>query len=445
MDRIPPNNPEAEKSVLGAAMLSKDKLFDALERLEPEDFYNKNNGEIFAAIKALEQKNSQVDSLTVADELKKRGTLDLVGGRGYISSLPSEVPSAANIGEHIQMVVDKAGMRKLIETAVDIQEECYKETMDASAIMDFAEKNIFEVVERKQKKDVEELKDVIKGDLKVIGERYKNRGSVMGVPSGLDELDRKTAGFQNSDLIILAARPSMGKTAFALTVGRNAARKKNRVLFFSVEMAKEQLSQRLLAMESGVDVQKIRTGDFTAEDWSDIMQAANSLSTLPIEIDDTPGIRIMEIKNKCRRLKAEKGLDMIVLDYLQLLSGDGRAENRQQEISMLSREMKQLAREMECPVIVLSQLSRAPELRADHRPILSDLRESGSIEQDADLVVFLYRDEVYNDEAVPGLCEVILAKHRNGPTGNIKVTWQETRTRFVNYYDEEAHSHDQKR
>ena len=277
------------------------------------------------------------------------------------------------------------------------------------------------------------LKDVLLDNMNSISERAKNKGALTGVTSGFIDLDRMTSGLQRSDLVILAARPSMGKTAFALCVARNAAIKGNKVLIFSLEMSSEQLSQRLIAMEAGVDAQKLRSGDLDNNDWKKITTTIDRLGDADISIDDTPGLSLMEIKNKCRRLKAERGLDLVVVDYLQLMSAEGRAESRQQEISALSRGMKQLAREMDCPVLVLSQLSRATETRTDHRPILSDLRESGAIEQDADVVLFLYRDEVYNEDTeYPGECEVHIAKQRNGPIGTVNVLWQNSYTKFVN-------------
>lgn len=446
MERIPPHNNEAESSVLGAAMLDRDALLNAIERLLPDDFYNKNNGEIFAAMVELQRRNESVDSLTVTEELKKRGALEMVGGRGFIADLPSAIPSAANVGDYIRIIIEKAETRALIKTATQIEEECYNENMDAMEVMDYAEKNIFKIAQKRQKKSATELADILREDVKIIGERAKHKGEFTGVETGFIDLDRKTAGFQKSDLIILAARPSMGKTAFALSAFRNAAEKGHKVLFFSLEMSKEQLSQRLISMESRIDSQKLRTGDLNTEEWQGLIESVEAMSKYPADIDDTPGIKIMEIRNKCRRIKAEKGLDMIIVDYLQLMDVDGRRENRQQEISTLSREFKQLAREMECPVIVLSQLSRQPDQRTDHRPVLSDLRESGAIEQDADVVLFLYRDFFYNPDAEEAdKCELILAKQRNGPTGTVNIRWLGNQTKFVNYAEEEVHSSDYKR
>ncbi|MEG0919228.1 MAG: replicative DNA helicase [Anaerovoracaceae bacterium] len=435
MERIPPHNIEAEKSVLGAAMLSKDALLDVLEEVRAKDFYSSAHKEIFEVMDILNKANSPVDVLTVSEELKKRNVLELVGGRGYIATLSSGVPSTANAKEYAKIVGEKATLRRLIESANQISDKGYDGDSDAIAILDFAEKEIFEIAQGKQHNDLAKISDVLIRNLEILGERQKQSGGITGVTSGLVDVDRKLSGFQKSDMIVLAARPSMGKTAFALNVGLQAALRDNAtVLIFSLEMSKEQLGQRLLAMEARVDSMKMNTGEIDGQDWEKISTALDSLGKSKIMIDDTPGLRMMEIKNKCRRLKAEQGLDMIIVDYLQLMDGEGRSDNRQQEITQLSRGMKQLAREMDCPVIVLSQLSRAVEQRPDHRPVMSDLRESGAIEQDADVVIFLYRDEVYHPEDTekPGVCEVMISKHRNGPTGVVDVLWQSQYTRFAN-------------
>jgi replicative DNA helicase len=431
--RIPPHSREAEVSALGASMLSKDALYDVAEQVRPGDFYEKNHQEIFEAILDIHRQNAPVDVLTVCEALKRRNTLEMVGGRAYIASLSAAVPSTANAGEYAKIVAEKAELRHLIKTAGDIVDKGYTDDLAADRILDFAEQRIFEISQGRQKKNVIQLKDVLLDNMNAISERAKNKGSITGVPTGFIDLDRMMSGMQRSDLIILAARPSMGKTAFALCVARNAAVKGSKVLIFSLEMSAEQLSQRLIAMEAGVDAQKLRSGDLDTHDWNKITATIDRLGEADISIDDTPGLSLMEIKNKCRRLKAERGLDLVVVDYLQLMSAEGRVESRQQEISALSRGMKQLAREMDCPVLVLSQLSRATETRTDHRPILSDLRESGAIEQDADVVLFLYRDEVYNEDTeYPGECEVHVAKQRNGPIGTVDVLWQSSYTKFVN-------------
>jgi len=434
MERIPPHNEEAEKSVLGAAMLDKDALYDILEEVRAGDFYDQKHKEIFEAITELSRNNAPVDVLTVAEELKRRNSLEISGGRAYIATLSAGVPLVSNAREYARIVAEKAALRELISIAGDIMEKGYEDQMEAEQIMDYAEKGIFDVAKNRQAKEMSPLKDVLLENLNEIDERSKMKGKLLGVTSGFVDLDEVTSGFQKSDLVIIAGRPSMGKTAFSLNIAQKAAEIENaRILFFSLEMSKEQLGQRLLSMEARVESQKIRTGDIKGEEWDRITMALDSLSKGDITIDSTPGIKLLEMKNKARRLKAEKGLDMVIIDYLQLMEAEGRSESRQQEITSLSRGLKQMARELECPVLVLSQLSRAPEQRSEHEPVLSDLRESGSIEQDADMVLFLYRDEVYNRETEkPGICDIVIAKNRNGPIGKIAITWREKYTRFEN-------------
>ena len=433
-ERIPPHSIDAEKSVLGAALLSKEALLDVVETVRVRDFYDANHKEIFGAILELSRKNAAVDALTVSEELKRKGTLEMVGGRAYIGALSSGTPTTANAGEYAKIVAEKASVRRLIETADDVVAKGYEGSMETSTLLDYAEQGIFEISQAREKGQYTHIRDVLLENIEIIDRASQMEGGLTGLTSGFRELDEKTSGFQKSDLIILAARPAMGKTAFALTVALNAAIKGNAsVLIFSMEMAKEQLGQRLLAMESRVDMQSLKQGKLERRDWDDINIALDTLSKANIHIDDTAGVSIMEMKSKCRRLKAEAGLDLVVIDYLQLMNPEGKqADSRTQEISVISRNLKLLARELDCPVVVLSQLSRAPEQRTDHRPMLSDLRESGSIEQDADVVLFLYRDEYYNpDEAVRGDCEVILAKQRSGPTGTIHVAWLSKITKFV--------------
>lgn len=433
VEKIPPHNTEAEKSVLGSAMLSKDALADVIDHVAPEDFYDAAHKEIFAAMIELFRNNISVDIVTVCEELRKRKTLEMVGGRVYIATLSSVAPSTSNAGEYAKIVSEKASMRRLIQTAEDIREKGYEESMEASDILDYAEKGIFEIAQKGQKSDFSPIKEVLIENVAMIDRAIQTQGQVIGLSTGFKRLDELTSGLHRSDLVIIAARPAMGKTAFVLNIAQNAAVKSGAsVLIFSLEMSKEQLGQRLLAMESRVEMQKLKTGNLERNDWDRINMALDSLSKTNLHIDDTPGISVLEMKNKCRRLKAEKGLDLVIIDYLQLMKGEGRADSRQQEISNLSRYLKLLAREMDCPVLVLSQLSRAPEQRQDHRPILSDLRESGSIEQDADMVMFLYRDDYYNKEnsEKPGVCEVNLAKHRSGPTEVFDLTWVARYTKF---------------
>ena len=433
IERIPPHNEEAERSVLGAAMLNKDVLFDILEEVKEDDFYNESHKEIFRAIWELYRKNSAVDMLTVCEELKSRRSLDMVGGRAYIATLTAEVPATANGREYAKIVAEKAVMRQMIRTSEDITEKGYEGKMETREILDYAESGIFKISQMRQKNDYTKIQDVLLENLRIIDAAAQNKDKITGIPTGFHDLDEKTSGLQRSDLIIVAARPGMGKTAFALNIAQQSAVKHGTsVIIFSLEMSKEQLGQRLLAMQARVEMQKLKQGDLDRKDWDRVSLGVDELNGSKIVIDDTPGISLMEMRNKCRRLKAEQGLDLIVVDYLQLMTFEGRKnDNRQQEISALSRNMKLLAREMNCPVILLSQLSRAPELRQDKRPMLSDLRESGSIEQDADIVIFLYRDDYYNENTEkPGVCEVNIAKHRSGPTDKIELTWVSRYTKF---------------
>ncbi len=432
-ERIPPHSVEAEESVLGASLLSKDALFAVIEVVKPEDFYDRNHREIFEAMLDLNRRNVPVDALTVAEELKKRNSLNMVGGRAYIASLSSGTPTTSNAQDYARIVAEKASVRRLIEAADDIVVKGYDGGMDASQMLEYAESSVFEISQQRQKGQYTHIRDVLISNIEIIDRASQMEGGLTGLTTGFRYLDTMTSGLQKSDLIILAARPAMGKTSFALSLALNAAVKgKASVMVFSLEMSKEQLGQKLLSMESKVDMQSLKTGRLERRDWDDINIAMDVLSNAKINIDDTAGITIMEMKSKCRRLKAEEGLDLVVVDYLQLMTPEGRSDSRTQEVSVISRNLKLLARELDCPVIVLSQLSRAPETRTDHRPMLSDLRESGSIEQDADIVIFLYRDEYYNEDTEsPGECEVIVAKHRSGPTGTVKLAWLKKLTRFV--------------
>ena len=433
-ERIPPHSDDAERSVLGSVMKNKEALFDVLEILTPDDFYSEIHKEIFSAVRDLNRASSPVDVLTVSEKLKKRKTFEMVGGRAYVASLTTMAPSTANASAYAKIIKENAVLRRLIEVSSDIVEKSYRQKTDAAQVLDYAEQGIFDIARMNQKKDFTALKDILWTNMDEIDRMAEQEGRLTGLTTGFADLDARTSGLQKSDLIILAARPSMGKTAFVLNVAQNAAIRGNaKVLIFSLEMSKEQLGQRLLSIDSCVELSKLKTGDLSRGDWEDLNIAIDRLSKAEIYIDDTPGISVLEMKNKCRRLKAEKGLDLVIVDYLQLMSIEGKTEGRQQEVSTLSRMLKQLAREMECPVIVLSQLSRAVEQRTDHRPQLSDLRESGAIEQDADIVMFLYRDEYYNPETTekPNTCEVIIAKQRNGPTGSIDLAWLGKYTKFA--------------
>ena len=434
-ERIPPHSKEAEQAVLGAALISKDALSDVLAIVREEDFYDAAHKEIFKVLRDLFEANKRADIIMVSEELKKRGSLEMAGGRAYIAWLPNNAPSHVNAPGYADIVARKSDLRALINAADEIRDRSYGEGLETGEILDSAEQKIFEIAQRRQNKDYVHVKEVMRGSLDLINAAALSEGTLTGVTTGFSKLDKMTRGLQKSNLIIVAARPSMGKSAFALNIALNAAKKGNAsVLIFNMEMAKEELGNRLLSMEANVEMNKIQEGKtITPEDWDAIGRATSRLSNMNITIDDTPNVSILEMKNKCRRMKAEYGLDLVVIDYLQLMDSGLKVENRQQEISKFSRGLKLLAKEMECPVIVLSQLNRAPDQRTDdHRPRMSDLRESGSIEQDADIVMFLYRDDYYNKEEspTPGICEVIVAKHRNGQTGKVDLAWVERYTRF---------------
>jgi replicative DNA helicase len=441
LQRVPPQNIEAEQSVLGSMLLEKEAILSASEILKGEDFYKESHKKIFEVIIDLYDKNEPVDLITVSEELRKRNALEEIGGITYITALANSVPTAANVAYHAKIVKDKSIMRKLIHVSTKLVSMGYEEGRDVEEVLDEAERMIFEIAQRRSMEGFASIRDVVIETFDMIEQLYKNKGRMTGVPTGFLDLDEMTSGFQPSDLIIIAARPSMGKTSFALNIAQYAAiREKVPVAIFSLEMSKEQLVQRMLCAEAHIDSHKLRTGNLDEDDWPKLARAMGPLSEAPIYIDDTPGINIMEMRAKARRLKAEKGLGLILIDYLQLMQGRGNSENRQQEISEISRSLKALARELRVPVVALSQLSRAPEMRQDHRPILSDLRESGSQEQDSDLVAFLYRDEYYHpDTDKKNIAEVIIAKQRNGPTGVIELVWLDKYTKFANkakYYNE---------
>lgn len=432
-ERIPPHNEEAEKSVLGAVMLNKDVLFDVLEVVEEDDFYNPAHKEIYKAIWELYKDNKAVDVLTVSEELKRRGVLQMAGGRAYVAQLTLDVPSTVNAVEYAKIVNEKATLRKMITAAEDITEQGYKASMDATEILDYAERSVFSIAQRNQKSDYTDIQSVLITNIQAIDDAAKNQGKVLGTPTGFKTLDDVLNGLQKSNLVIIAARPSMGKTAFALNIAQQSAVSEgSSVVIFSLEMSKEQLGQRLLSSQSRVEMTKLQKGNLDKKDWERVNLALDEMAGANIYIDDTPGISLIEIRNKCRRLKAEKGLDLILIDYLQLMSSPEKSDNRQGEISAISRNLKLLAREMDCPVVALSQLSRAPEQRPDHHPNLADLRESGAIEQDADVVMFLYRDDYYNKEnsEKPGVCEINIAKNRSGPTKTVELTWVSRYTKF---------------
>ncbi|WP_460281968.1 replicative DNA helicase [Clostridium sp. CTA-5] len=429
-----PQSIEAEQSVIGSMIIDKTAIAKTLEHLEEEDFYRDGHKIIFRAILDMFKKDIAIDLVTLLEHLKSIDMLERAGGVTYISEISSSVPTTANLTSYIKIVEEKSILRKLIKASTSIIEESYNKQGEVEDVLDIAEKKIFDIAEKKTSKDFEPLSDVLERGFLEIERLFNNKGEITGVGSGFSDLDAKTSGFQKGDMVLIAARPSMGKTTFALNIAEHAALREGKsVVIFSLEMSKEQLAYKLLCSEANVDMLRLRTGELDDKDWENIAKATGPLSKAKVYIDDTAGVSVMEMRSKCRRLKIEYGIDLIVIDYLQLMSGSSGSDNRQQEVSEISRSIKALAKEMECPVIALSQLSRAPEQRADHRPMLSDLRESGSIEQDADVVMFLYRDEYYNKETEDrNMAECIIAKQRNGPVGTAKLAWLGQYSKFGN-------------
>lgn len=432
--RIPPQNVEAEQAVLGAMMLDHNAVIAAMEKLTPNDFYREVHRTIFEAMEHLHHENKEIDFITLQEELRRMKKLDDVGGIEYILSLPNLVVTAANIEYHAKIVAEKALARNLITTCTDLTAAAYDGEKEPEDLLDDAERKILQLSENKNRGDFSPVGAVVEETLDKITKLYENKAGLTGLPTGFRDLDRMTSGLQPSDLILVAARPSMGKTAFTLNIAQNVGvRQHKTVAFFSLEMSQEQLVQRILCQISHIDSQKLRTGQLNSdEEWTRLTDACDKLYQAPIYIDDTPGISVAEMRSKARRLKSEHGLDLIVVDYLQLMQGRN-AESRQQEISEISRSLKALARELKVPLIALSQLSRSVESRQDKRPMLSDLRESGALEQDADIVSFLYREDYYDKETEnQHITEVILAKHRNGPVGSIKLYFKGEYTLFLN-------------
>ncbi len=419
-----PYNLEAEQSVIGSMLIDKTAIARVVEVLKGDDFYRDSHKVIFNAIFELYQKDTPIDMITLLEHLRSAEKLEASGGITYISEISNSIPSTANLSSYIKIVDDKSVLRKLIRASTEIMENCYNKQDDVEAVMDIAQQRVFNIAERKNTSDFEAMNTVLERGFLEIERIFNNKGETTGVSSGFPELDDMTSGFQKGDMILIAARPSMGKTTFVLNLAQYAALRGGKsVAVFSLEMSKEQLAYKLLCAEANVDMTKLRNGSLEDKDWENIAKASGPLAAAKIYIDDTAGTSVIDMRSKCRKLKMEHGIDMIIIDYLQLMSGSN-PENRQQEVSEISRSIKALAKEMQCPVISLSQLSRAPEQRADHRPMLSDLRESGSIEQDADLVMFLYRDEYYNKETEDkNVAECIIAKQRNGPVGTVKLAW----------------------
>ena len=433
--KVPPHDTEAEQAVIGSMLTDKDAIISAIEVLKEEDFYREDNRVIYNAILNLYNRAEPVDIITLKSELSSMGKLEAVGGLEYLAELPDKVPTTANVDKYIKIVEEKSILRNLLRTANEIIKLGYDETQEVDVIMDQAEKKIFDTIQSRNQKGYASIKDILVDTFTQLEQLYNQKQHITGVPTGFADLDYKTAGLHSSDLILVAARPAMGKSAFALNIASNAATKGNTpVAIFSLEMSKEQMTNRILCSEAMVDSNKVRTGKIEDEDWKKLAIASGQLSESQIFIDDTPGISIMEIRAKCRKLKLEKNIGLVVIDYLQLVQGSGkRGASREQEISEISRSLKILAKEINVPVIALSQLSRAPEQRPDHRPMLSDLRESGAIEQDADIVMFLYRDDYYNEDSEKkNIAEVIIAKHRAGSTGTVELLWLGNYTKFAN-------------
>ncbi len=423
--RIPPHSVEAEQSVLGSILLDKEAIISVSETLVADDFYKEAHKVIYESMLKLYNNQSEIDLITLADDLRDQGYLNDIGGLPYLTSLSTIVPTTSNIKYYINIVKDKSVVRQLISAANDIINSGYDGSLKIGDVLDNAEKKIFDISQERINNDFQQINQVLKDTYDMIEKLYIEKNEVTGLTTGFRDLNKKINGFQKSDLLLVAARPAMGKTAFALNLVQNASLKGDAsVAVFSLEMSKEQLVQRMLSAQSNVELKKIKTGKLGANDWPRIIEAMAVLSEAKIHIDDTPGIKISELRSKCRKLKIEKGLDLVLIDYLQLMEGEGNNESRQQEIAKISRSLKILAKELNCPVVALSQLSRAPEQRADHRPMLSDLRESGSIEQDADIVMFLYRDEYYNpDTERKNIGEVIVSKNRHGETGTVELVW----------------------
>lgn len=432
--KIPPHDIDAEQAVLGSMLTDREAVNTAIEVLKEDAFYRDDHKAIYQAIVNLYNKSEPIDIITLKDELESMGKFEQVGGFDYLASLPDKVPTTANVQKYIKIVEEKSILRNLIKTANEIIELGYDPAEDVEDIMDGAEKKIFDLMQSKNQKGYTPIKDVLVESFTKLEELYNRKQHITGVPTGFAELDYKTAGLHGSELILIAARPAMGKTAFALNLATNAALRGNApVAIFSLEMSKDQLVNRILCSEAMVDSNKVRTGKLSEDDWVKLAGAIGPLSEAEIYIDDTPGISVTEIRTKCRKLSIDKGIGLVVIDYLQLVQGSKRAGSREQEIAEISRSLKILAKEINVPVIALSQLSRAVEQRPDHRPMLSDLRESGSIEQDADIVMFLYRDDYYNKESEKkDIAEVIIAKQRGGQTGTVELLWMGQYTKFVN-------------
>lgn len=433
--KILPHSAEAEQSVIGSMIMDRDAILSASEMIHSEDFYESQYGLLFDTMVELFNEGKPVDLVTLQDRLKEKDAPAQICSLEFIRDLVTAVPTSANVKYYAQIVRDKAVLRRLIKVSEETANDCYMDKEKLEVILEKTEKQIFNIVQNRGSKDFTDIREVVLRTIDSIEQASKTQGSVTGLSTGFYDLDYKTAGLQPSDLILIAARPAMGKTAFVLNIAEHVALKNNTTaVIFSLEMSQDQLVKRILAMNSKVDSQAMRTGNLSNDDWQNLMESARIIGNSNLVIDDTSAISITELRSKCRKLKLEKNLGLVIIDYLQLMSGSSkRQESRQQEISEISRSLKSLAREINVPVVALSQLSRAVEQRQDKRPMLSDLRESGAIEQDADIVMFIYRDDYYNhDSDEPGVTEVIIGKQRNGPTGTIKLGFQAQYTKFVN-------------
>lgn len=448
-ERVPPQNIEAEQAVLGAMLIDKEAIAKATEVLSADDFYREAHRVIFSAMLELYNKNEAVDMVTVTEILKRDNKLEDIGGIAYITSLANVVLTAANVKYHAEIVAEKSVLRQLVRVSTEIAAMGYEANEDVGTLLDTAESRILEISNRKKKNDFTAINDILMDSVQSIESLLQNKGGLTGLPAGFADLDKLMSGLHPSDFIILAARPSMGKTALALNIVQNVALRAHKVIggeprsvaFFSLEMSKEQLVNRMLCAEAGIDSQRLRVGEMHDEDWTHLWDACDTMSRAKIYIDDTAGITAMDMRSRARRLKAEHGLDLIVVDYLQLMQGSGKRNNsgdRQQEVSEISRSLKALARELDVPVLALSQLSRSVESRQVKRPMLSDLRESGSLEQDADIVAFLYREDYYNPETENKHTELIIAKHRNGPVDTVNLFFQKQFTKFVGFTKRES-------
>ncbi len=435
LKRVLPHSIEAEQSVIGSMLMDKEAITVACEQISGEDFYGKQYGILFDAMVELNDEGKPVDLVTLQERLKEKGVPPEIYSLEYIRDVMAAVPTSANIKHYANIVAEKAVLRKLIRVNEEIANTCYAQNDTLESILETSEKSIFDIIQKRNSGDFVPIRQVVMNAMNLIEEASKNKGAVTGIATGFLDLDYKTAGMQPSDLILIAARPSMGKTAFVLNIAQHVAfHDKKSVAVFSLEMSKEQLVNRLLSLESKVNSQAIRTGNMKDDEWERLIESADVIGRSGLLIDDTPGISIGELRSKCRKFKLEYDIQMIIIDYLQLMSGSGKSsESRQQEISEISRSLKALARELHVPVIALSQLSRAVEQRPDHRPMLSDLRESGAIEQDADVVMFIYRDDYYNkDTELKNVAEIIIAKQRNGAIGTINLAWLPDYTQFAN-------------